>query len=83
MAAFNVTAAGLHRLKHNNLCALPGHVMQRLKCCNALNVRVSLFLFLMTGSQQSQEQANRRTGSSSDKHNENGVCFCNMSVSEC
>ncbi|KAM9435580.1 protein phosphatase 1, regulatory subunit 13Bb isoform 3-T3 [Clarias gariepinus] len=25
------------------------------------------------GSQQSQEQANRRTGSSSDKHNENGV----------
>lgn len=48
--------------------------------CNALNVHISLFLFLMTGSQQSQEQANRRNGSGSDKHNESGVCASHVSV---
>ncbi|KAK1795940.1 hypothetical protein P4O66_009052, partial [Electrophorus voltai] len=32
------------------------------------------------GSQQSQEQASRRTGNSSDKHNENGVSKINLPV---
>lgn len=40
-----------------------------------LHVCVSFALWLSAGSQQTQDQTNRRSGNTGEKHNENGVRY--------